>query len=145
MTIYLGGIILLVLSYFTWAKYLEKILDLNPERKTPSILREMSGLCPPATWKVYLIQLLNIAGLGPIFGALQGALWGPAAYLWIIFGCIFGGAVHDFVAGLSPSSIKGLLSLKFMHLPGENPSKYHAGFYCRFDGPGRSSLCQRSR
>ncbi len=115
MTIYLGGIILLVLSYFTWAKYLEKILDLNPERKTPAYTQgDGVDYVPLPTWKVYLIQLLNIAGLGPIFGALQGALWGPAAYLWIIFGCIFGGAVHDFVAGSISLKHKGA-SLSEIH------------------------------
>ena len=50
------------------------------------------------TWKIYLIQFLNIAGLGPIFGAIMGVMFGPAAFLWIVFGTIFGGAVHDFSA-----------------------------------------------
>ena len=53
---------------------------------------------PPA--KIFLIQFLNIAGLGPIFGAISGALWGPAAFLWIVFGCIFAGAVHDYFSGM---------------------------------------------
>ncbi len=132
MTIYLGGIIFTGLSYFTWAKYLEKILDLNPKEKSPPILREMEWIMSPAHLESLLIQLLNIAGLGPIFGALQGALWGPAAYLWLIFGCIFGGAVHDFVAGSFSSSIKGVLSLKFMAFTGKNHYKIHAGFYLLF-------------
>ena len=55
---------------------------------------------PMPTWKVYLIQFLNIAGTGPIFGAILGILYGPAAYLWIVFGCIFGGAVHDYLSGM---------------------------------------------
>ena len=55
----------------------------------------------PMSWpKIFLIQFLNIAGLGPIFGAISGALWGPAAFLWIVFGCIFAGAVHDFFTGI---------------------------------------------
>ena len=49
---------------------------------------------------IFLIQLLNIAGLGPIFGALAGALWGPAAFIWIVFGCLFGGAAHDYLSGM---------------------------------------------
>ena len=53
-----------------------------------------------ATWKVFVIQFLNIAGLGPIFGAIMGAAYGPASYLWIVLGCIFMGAVHDFFAGM---------------------------------------------
>ena len=55
---------------------------------------------PMRTWKVYLIQFLNIAGTGPIFGAIAGVLFGPAAYLWIVIGCIFGGAVHDYLSGM---------------------------------------------
>ena len=101
MWIYLGGIALLILSYFTWAVFLEKVFTIDRTRQTPAY-RKSDGVDYVAlpTWKVYLIQLLNIAGLGPIFGALQGALWGPAAYLWIIFGCIFGGAVHDYMSGM---------------------------------------------
>ena len=53
-----------------------------------------------STWKVFVIQFLNIAGLGPIFGAVSGAAFGPAAYIWIVVGCIFMGAVHDFFAGM---------------------------------------------
>ena len=49
------------------------------------------------TWRIFLIQLLNIAGLGPIYGALSGACWGPSVYLWIVFGTILGGGVHDFL------------------------------------------------
>ena len=55
---------------------------------------------PMPTWKVFLIQFLNIAGLGPIFGAIMGILYGPSAYLWIVFGTIFGGAVHDYLSGM---------------------------------------------
>ena len=59
------------------------------------------------TWKVYLIQFLNIAGTGPIFGAIQGILFGPAAYLWIVLGCIFGGAVHDYMSGMISIRMNG--------------------------------------
>ena len=52
------------------------------------------------TWRIFLVQLLNIAGLGPIYGALSGACWGPVVYLWIIFGTILGGGVHDFLSGM---------------------------------------------
>ena len=51
-------------------------------------------------WKLFLVQLLNIAGLGPIFGAMQGALWGPVVFLWITFGTIFAGGVHDYFSGM---------------------------------------------
>lgn len=91
---------LLVIAYFTYAKFLERVVGVNPNRKTPAYTKAdgVDYVAMP-TWKIFLIQLLNIAGLGPIYGAVQGAVWGPSAYLWIIFGCIFAGAVHDFVSG----------------------------------------------
>jgi carbon starvation protein CstA len=52
------------------------------------------------TWKIFMIQFLNIAGTGPIFGAILGAKYGPAAYLWIVLGCVFAGAVHDYLSGM---------------------------------------------
>ena len=58
-------------------------------------------------WKLFLVQLLNIAGLGPIFGALQGALWGPAVFLWITFGTIFAGGVHDYFSGMMSERNEG--------------------------------------
>ena len=101
MLVFFGGIILLVLSYFTYAKYIEKIFGMDPERKTPAYtLSDGVDYIPMATWRVYLIQLLNIAGLGPIYGAVQGALFGPIVFLWIIFGTILGGAVHDYLSGM---------------------------------------------
>lgn len=101
MLVYAGGIILLIVAYFTYAKFLERVVGVDPNRKTAAYSKtDGVDYVPMATWRVYLIQLLNIAGLGPIYGAVQGALWGPAAYLWIIFGCIFAGATHDFVAGM---------------------------------------------
>lgn len=101
MLIFFGGIILLVLSYFTYAKYIEKMFGMDPERKTPAYtLSDGVDYIPMATWRVYLIQLLNIAGLGPIYGAVQGALFGPIVFLWIIFGTILGGAVHDYLSGM---------------------------------------------
>jgi Carbon starvation protein, predicted membrane protein len=98
---YVLGIILLIVAYFTYGKFLEKVFGVNPDRKTPAYTKtDGIDYVPMATWRVFLIQLLNIAGLGPIYGALQGALWGPSAYLWIVLGCIFAGAVHDFISGM---------------------------------------------
>lgn len=115
MLVYIGGIILLITAYFTWGKFIEKILAIDPRNQVPAYsMQDGVDYVPLPTWKVYLIQLLNIAGLGPIFGALQGVLWGPAAYLWIIFGCIFGGAVHDFVSGVMSLKHKGA-SLPELH------------------------------
>ena len=95
------AIVLLILGYLVYGAIVEKIFGTDKDRKTPCYTcADGVDYIPMKTWKVYLIQFLNIAGTGPIFGAIQGILFGPAAYLWIVFGCIFGGAVHDFLSGM---------------------------------------------
>lgn len=91
----------LVLGYFLYGKFVEKVFGPDPARKTPA-LSKTDGLdyVPMPGWKIFMIQFLNIAGTGPIFGAIMGALFGPSSYLWIVFGCIFGGAVHDYFSGM---------------------------------------------
>lgn len=90
----------LIVGYLTYGKYVTKVFGPD-DRETPAAtLNDGVDFVPMSTWKVFLIQLLNIAGTGPIFGALGGALFGPVAYLWIIFGNIFAGAVHDFMCGM---------------------------------------------
>ena len=92
---------LLVAGYFTYGKLIEKIFGPKPERKTPAhTLTDGVDFVPMSNKKVYLIQLLNIAGVGPIFGPILGALYGPIAMLWIVIGCIFAGAVHDYFSGM---------------------------------------------
>lgn len=99
----------LVISYFTYGKYLEKKCDINPSNPVPSKnMYDGVDYLPLPRWKVFLIQLLNIAGLGPIFGALLGAAYGPVAFLWITLGGIFMGAMHDFVAGVISLKNNGL-------------------------------------
>ena len=100
----------LVASYFTYGKYLEKTCGINPANPVPSkTMYDGVDYLPLPRWKVFLIQLLNIAGLGPIFGALLGAAYGPVAFLWITLGGIFMGAMHDFVAGvISHINVNGL-------------------------------------
>ena len=91
----------LVLGYLLYGAFVERVFGAEPERKTPSYrLQDGVDYIPMPTWRVYLIQFLNIAGTGPIFGAILGILFGPAAYLWIVFGCIFMGAVHDYLCGM---------------------------------------------
>ena len=91
----------LVISYFTYGKYLERTCGINPTNPVPSqTMYDGVDYLPMPRWKVFFIQLLNIAGLGPIFGALLGAAYGPVAFLWITLGGIFMGAMHDFVAGV---------------------------------------------
>ena len=97
----LGGIALLILGYFTYGSYIEKNFSIEPDRETPAeALQDGYDYVPMPKWKNGLIQLLNIAGTGPIFGPIMGALYGPAAYLWIIVGNIFAGAVHDYMIGM---------------------------------------------
>ena len=91
----------LVIAYFTYGKYLEKVCGIDAANPVPSkTMYDGVDYIPMPRWKVFLIQLLNIAGLGPIFGALLGAAYGPVAFLWITLGGIFMGAMHDFVAGV---------------------------------------------
>ena len=88
-------------GYFLYGRFVECFVGADPSRKTPAYeLQDGVDFQPMATWKVFVIQFLNIAGLGPIFGAIMGAAYGPASYIWIVLGCIFMGAVHDFFAGM---------------------------------------------
>lgn len=90
----------LILGYLIYGAFVEKVFKPD-DRKTPCVVHpdgvDFVRLKP---WRAFLIQLLNIAGLGPIFGALSGAIWGPSVLLWIVFGTIFAGAVHDFLSGM---------------------------------------------
>ena len=92
---------LLVTAYFTYGRHLEKLADIDPKRPTP-VDRCEDGVdyIKLPRWRVFLIQLLNIAGTGPIFGAILGACFGPVAFLWITLGGIFFGAMHDFFSGV---------------------------------------------
>lgn len=108
MVSFLGSIALLIIGYYTYGKFVEKTFGINDEIQTPAITMEDGVDYVPMKWrKIFLIQFLNIAGLGPIFGAIQGALFGPAAFLWIVFGCIFAGGVHDFLSGYLSMKNKG--------------------------------------
>ncbi len=101
--------LLLAVSYFTYGKYLEKVFGADPGRAVPS-RRCFDGVdyVPLPRWKTFLIQLLNIAGLGPIFGAVLGATYGPVAFVWITLGGIFFGAMHDYLAGMISLRCDGL-------------------------------------
>ena len=114
----LGGIALLILGYFTYGRYIEKNFSIDPERTTPAeALKDGYDFVPMSKSKNAIIELLNIAGTGPIFGPIMGALYGPVAYIWIVVGCIFGGAVHDYMIGMISLRNDGA------HLP-ELASKY---------------------
>ena len=94
------SVILLLLGYFVYSKIIEKILGVDPAKATPATtMADGVDYVPMKPWRIFLIQFLNIAGVGPIVGAIMGAQFGTASFLWIVFGCIFAGAVHDFIAG----------------------------------------------
>lgn len=91
----------LVLGYFIYGTLIEKIFGIKPQRATPAnSMQDGVDYVPMSKKKIWLIQLLNIAGTGPIFGPILGAMYGPVAMLWIVFGCIFAGAVHDYLTGM---------------------------------------------
>ena len=94
-------VVALVLGYLLYGKFVEKVFGPDSSRPTPAVSKAdgVDYVVLP-TWKVFMIQFLNIAGTGPIFGAIMGAKFGPASYLWIVFGCIFAGAVHDYLSGM---------------------------------------------
>ena len=93
-------LIALVLGYFLYGKFVERVFGPD-DRETPAVAKAdgVDFMVLP-NWKIFMIQFLNIAGTGPIFGAIMGAKFGPAAYLWIVFGCIFAGATHDYLSGM---------------------------------------------
>ena len=93
-------LLILVCGYFTYGKFVDNTFGPD-DRETPAVaINDGVDYVVMPAWKLFLVQLLNIAGLGPIFGAMQGALWGPVVFLWITFGTIFAGAVHDFFSGM---------------------------------------------
>lgn len=100
MITFVISIILLLLGYFVYSRIVERVLGVDASRTTPAVAHpDGVDYVPMKPWRIFLIQFLNIAGVGPICGAIMGAQFGTASYLWIVFGCIFAGAVHDFIAG----------------------------------------------
>ena len=100
MITFLLSIAALIAGYFLYGRLTEKVFRVDPNRPTPvQTMADGVDYVEIKPKRAFLIQFLNIAGTGPIFGAIAGAMWGPAAFFWIVFGCIFGGAVHDFLVG----------------------------------------------
>ncbi|WP_423800223.1 carbon starvation CstA family protein [Neobacillus sp. SAB-20_R2A] len=101
MYTFLAGIALLIIGYFTYGKFVEKLFGVKESRATPAFVNNDGvDYLPMSTPKNSLIQLLNIAGTGPVYGPILGALYGPVAFIWIVVGCIFAGAVHDYLTGM---------------------------------------------
>ena len=100
MITFIISLVVLFLGYIFYGRLVERVFGPD-DRVTPAIAqRDDVDYIPLPNWKVYMIQFLNIAGTGPIFGAIMGAKFGPVAYLWIVFGTIFAGAVHDYLSGM---------------------------------------------
>lgn len=101
MISFIISLLALVAGYFLYGSVVEKVFAPDKKRPTPAVEHpDGVDFVPMPTWRVFMIQFLNIAGTGPIFGAIMGAKFGSAAYLWIVFGCIFAGAVHDYLSGM---------------------------------------------
>ncbi|MFI3327736.1 MAG: carbon starvation CstA family protein [Rikenellaceae bacterium] len=101
MISFLISLAILVVGYFVYGRYVESLMEPDGERQTVA-LRVNDGVdyVPLSPWRIFMIQFLNIAGLGPIFGAIMGAKFGAASYIWIVVGTLFAGAMHDYTAGM---------------------------------------------
>jgi carbon starvation protein CstA len=101
MISFVGCLLFLIAGYFIYGSLMERVFGVDANRPTPAYVQQ-DGIdyVPLSWWRVFLIQFLNIAGLGPIFGAIMGVMFGPAAFLWIVIGTVFGGAVHDYFSGM---------------------------------------------
>lgn len=108
MAIFFLSLILLILGYVIYGLIVEKIFAIHPEHQTPAVTyADGVDYMPLAPWRVFLIQFLNIAGLGPVFGAILGALYGPVCLFWIVLGSVFAGGVHDYLSGMISMCYRG--------------------------------------
>lgn len=125
MITFFSAIVILILGYFIYGRFVERTFGIDDSLQTPALALEDGVDYVPMNWKkIFLIQFLNIAGLGPIFGAIQGALFGPAAFLWIVLGTIFAGGVHDFLSGYLSLKNKGVSASELVGIYlGENARK----------------------
>ena len=98
---FLLSIVALVLGYVFYGAFVDRMFGPDPKRPTPAVTKaDGVDFIQMPSWRVFMVQFLNIAGTGPIFGAIMGAKFGPSSYLWIVLGCIFAGAVHDYMVGM---------------------------------------------
>lgn len=122
MITFFASIVILAIGYFTYGKFVEKVFGIDNSRKTPAIANgDGVDYVPMKKQNNAMIQLLNIAGTGPIFGPIMGALFGPVAFIWIVLGSIFAGGVHDYLTGMISIRNKGA------HIP-ELAGKFLGGF-----------------
>lgn len=100
MITFVISLVILILGYFIYGKLVERVFSPD-DRNTPAVkINDGVDFVALPTWKVFMIQFLNIAGTGPVFGAIMGMWFGTSAYLWIVLGCIFAGATHDYFSGM---------------------------------------------
>lgn len=119
------SIVVLVISYYTYGKFVERTFNVDTTRTTPAIrLQDNVDYMPLPRWRIFIIQFLNIAGLGPIFGAISGAMYGPSAFIWIVIGSIFAGGVHDYFSGMLSLRNDGLSISEVVGVYLGNKSKY---------------------
>ena len=136
---------LLIGGYFVYGKVVENTFAPD-DRETPAVrINDGVDYVVMPQWKLFLVQLLNIAGLGPIFGAMQGALWGPVVFLWITFGTIFAGGVHDYFSGmLSERNGWSIYFRGMWYLPWKCNEECHACIQCSTSGYGWYGVCSRT-
>jgi len=110
MVTFILGLVALLLGYLIYGRIAEKVYGIKPDAETPAYkMGDGVDFIPMSKWKCLFFHLINIAGTGPIFGAIAGALFGPAAFVWIVLGCIFAGAVHDFMLSMMSMRNNGSL------------------------------------
>ncbi len=119
------AILLLLTGYFLYSRFVEKVAGVDYKKQTPAYtMKDGVDYIPIPWWRLFLIQFLNIAGLGPIFGAVAGAMWGPVALIWIVLGSIFAGAVHDYFSGILSIKHNGLSITEIIGIYLGSASKY---------------------
>jgi carbon starvation protein CstA len=130
MLTFVISLIALVAGYFFYGRFVEKQFGIDETRTTPAVaLDDGVDYVPMPAWRIFMVQFLNIAGLGPIFGAIMGALYGPAAFLWIVLGCIFAGAVHDYFSGMLSIRHEGISIPEVVgHYMGNGFKQFMRGF-----------------
>ncbi|MCD8194574.1 MAG: divalent metal cation transporter [Tannerellaceae bacterium] len=130
MITFICCLLFLVAGYFIYGAFIERVFGINTHTKTPAYTHQDGvDYIPMTSWKVFMIQFLNIAGLGPIFGAIMGAKFGIASYLWIVLGTVFAGAVHDFMAAMLSLRHHGESLPELVgHYLGKNFKQFMRGF-----------------
>ena len=145
MITFIIALLVLIGGYFLYGSYVEHLFSPDKNKKTPALTMEDGvDFIPLPTWKIFMIQFLNIAGLGPIFGAIMGAKFGTASYLWIVLGTIFAGAVHDYLSGMLSLRHNGESLPERKPLSGTSYQTVDAWLYCGSDDIGRGCVCCRT-